>query len=102
MALSARSMISPIGLLSETRTKTSGYLGINPTHLGALGYVQQIGRLGLGPGGLRFVCAVFYPLRQFLVARSDFAHRQPGSSVVHGLGFGQDFFGACSQVAGKQ
>src|SRR6266436_496099 len=50
IALSARSMISRIGLPSETCTKTLGYRGISPSQLEsrALGYVQQIGCFRLG------------------------------------------------------
>jgi len=55
--------------------------------------------------GLRLVWlpgSLFDPLRQFLVAPSDFAHLLPGVRVVHGLGSGQDFFGAGSKVPGER
>jgi hypothetical protein len=45
---------------------------------------------------LRLVCferMFIDPLRESLVARGDFAHRQPGFSVIHGLGSGVNVAG---------
>jgi hypothetical protein len=43
----------------------------------------------------------FEPLRESLIARSNFAHCLLGLSVPHDFCLGQDLLGARSQVSGK-
>jgi len=44
----------------------------------------------------------FYPLRQSLIVRRDFAHHPPRLCILHSFGLRQDFFGACSQISGER
>ena len=52
--------------------------------------------------GLGYLAGLFFePLRESLIARSDFAHCLLGLSVLHDFCLGQDFLGARSQVSGE-
>src|SRR5260370_7235469 len=80
MAGSARSMISLIGLPSETCTKTLGYRGISPSRLGRHEPLDTFSK-SPASGWDTFVADVpsayastADPPRQFLVARRDYAH----------------------------